>query len=447
MNKVKLFLKRHIALFIVIVIVFVFPVSLTSQAKLNMRVIVTGIAIDKGDDGYEVTAQIVKSTPGTESPGTSASIDFITEKGETISLALARLMYRSGKVSAFSHTSFVVIGEDVAKEDAASCLDVFIRDKVIRNSAMVLFAEGKAGDEIQKTKNIELSVGLGLQKVFLFKQEESDGLMTTVLQFLNESNMNAKTTFASVLSLGSNEEGMSGSQGESSEENGGESGGSSGEGSGSSGSSSGGGGQGSGSSGGSSGSSGSSSSGSSGGQEGPMYFKGNAPVLVFTNGKLACKLEEDDELLGFMISSKKTKRFSISVKDIENEELKDVKVSIEVKNKTQKRKVRFEEEIPVLDITIEINDAEIVEVLSNKKHSDTFGDKYEAISKALQSEISRVVAKAFEKTKEAKTDMLGAYGLAYKYSYKTTMKYYPNPEDFISKLKLNVSVNINKMDF
>ena len=123
MNKFQLFLKKHIALFIVIVILLVFPVSLSSQAKLSMRIIVTGLAIDKNENEYEVTAQVVKSTPGTESPGTSASIDFISEKGETVSRALSKLMYRTGKVSAFSHTSFVVMSEDLAKEDATSCLD------------------------------------------------------------------------------------------------------------------------------------------------------------------------------------------------------------------------------------------------------------------------------------------------------------------------------------
>ena len=39
---------------------------------------------------------------------------------------------------------------------------------------------------MKKTKNLELSVGLGLQKVFTFKQEESDGLMVTILDFLNK---------------------------------------------------------------------------------------------------------------------------------------------------------------------------------------------------------------------------------------------------------------------
>lgn len=441
MNRFQTFLKKHIAFFIVIVIFLVFPVSLSSQAKLSMRIIVTGLAIDKTENEYEVTAQVVKSTPGTESPGTSASIDFVTEKGETVSQALSKLMYRTGKVSAYSHTSFVVLSEDLAKEDATSCLDIFIRDKIIRNSAMVLFSEGKASEEIQKTKNIELSVGLGLQKVFLFKQEESDGLMTTVLEFLNKTKMHGKTAFASVLSLGSNEEGMSDSSGEGGGESGGDSSGgqnASGGSEGASGGSTGGSGS---SAGGGSGSSGGSSASSS------VYFKGNAPIMVFVEGKLAGKISDDEEILGFMLASKKTKRATVAVEDIKYEGLEDAKASINIKGKTESYKVRFENEIPCIDVNIKITDSEIIEIVSKAKHSDTFNQKYDAIEQALQKQIVSAVAKAFEKGKELNADIFGAYEKAYKYHYKTLTKYYDNPEEFISKLKLNVNVEVGKLDF
>ena len=62
-------IKKHIVLIILLVIVLVFPTSLSYQARLNMRVIVTGLAIDKDGEDYTLTAQIVKTSPGNESPG------------------------------------------------------------------------------------------------------------------------------------------------------------------------------------------------------------------------------------------------------------------------------------------------------------------------------------------------------------------------------------------
>ena len=211
----KQYAKKHLGLIIFLIIVLVFPISLSNQVKLNMRVIVTGIAIDKNEDEYEVTAQIINASPGTESPGQSAEINFLTDTGETISKAISNLMYRTGKVSAFSHTSFVILGEDVLEEDATKCLDIFARDKIIKNSALLLFANGKAKDEIQKTKDLELSVGLGLQKVYTFKQEECHGLMVTILDFLNNSKMYGKTSVASIVNLGDSSIPSSSESGES----------------------------------------------------------------------------------------------------------------------------------------------------------------------------------------------------------------------------------------
>lgn len=429
---IKRLFKRHVALIILLVILLVFPISLSSQAKLNMRIIVTGLAIDKDDDGYEVTAQIVKATPGTESPGTSATLDFVSEKAETVSEALLKLTYKTGKVSAFSHTNFVVLGNEIAKEDATKCLDIFVRDKVIRNSAMVLFAKDKAGDEIKKTKTIELSVGLGLQKVFLYKQEESDGFMTTVLEFLSKSNMYSKTSYASALCLESGEESGGGGSGEEAS--------SSSDANSDSGQGSGGGGSSGGSSGG--------ESGGSGGEESPVFFKPDTPILVFVEGKLVCKLEETDEILGFLFACTKTKRASIVVDNIENEKLKDAKVSVTIKNKSRKLKFRYEDEIPCLDLCISVNDADIVEILGDECTIKIEDSEYDAIQEAMKKTISSHISKAFEEGKENGADIFGAYELAYKYKYNETKNYYDgDTSKFIQNLKINVCVTIKKLEY
>lgn len=442
----KNFFKRHIALIIFLLLVLIFPVCLSSQAKLNMRIIVTGLAIDKSEGDYEVTAQMVKVSPGTQSQGSNATIDFFSEKAPTISLALSKLKYRAGKVSAFSHTSFVVLGKELAENEGTKCLDVFIRDKVLSNSTLVLFAEDKAGDEIKKTKDIELSVGLGLQKVFMFKQEESDALMVSALRFLNENNSYSKTSCASVLSLNTDDESSGGGSGGSGESG---SSGSSSESGGSGGSSSKAQGEaesGGGSSGGGSSSSGSGSGGSgSSKQSSANFFNSNAPIYVFTEGKLATKFEEEEEILGYMIACKGTKRFEIVLEDIEG--LEGAKVTVKVKNKGASYKLRFEDEIPCLDIKINLKDAEIVEILTDKPIENIDDPKYDAIVKKLEETIKEHISKAFEKARGAKADVFKAYELAYKFQTKKVEKYYNSPADFTESLKLNVCVDVFKLDY
>lgn len=420
----KSIFKRHISLIILIIILIVFPTSLSNQAKLNMRIIVTGIAVDKSEEGYELTAQIVKTTPGTEAAGTSATIDFISDKGETIAKAISLLAYKAGKVSAFSHTNFIVLGNDMLKEEITECLDYFIRDNIIKNSTLLLFAEEKASDEIKKTKNIELSVGLGLQRVYLFKERESDGLMTTVLKFLNENKTYSKTATASVFSLKSAKEEQGGSDEQSGDSSG--SGGSGGVGG---------------------GSGGSTSSGSSSAQPETMFFQAQTPIMCFVDGKFVGKLEGEDEVLGYMFSKRKCLTSDFVIDDMQCEKLKDSKVTINVKEKRVRKKVRYEGNTPCLDIKVRIKNAEINEVLSKDVVADLTVDEFDCVNRSIEKKVSDLMGACFSKSKSLKADIFGAYELAYKYNYNKTKSLFKSTEDFVNALKLNVEVEVRKLEY
>lgn len=422
--KPKQFFKRHVGLIILIIIVLIFPVCISNQARLNMRVIVTGIAIDKMEDKYMVTAQIVKTSPGKESPGSSAEIDFISDSGKTIGEAISNLKYKAGKISAFSHTSFVIVGRDAAQEDVTDFLDYVVRDKILKSSALLLFAKDKAGDEIKKTKDMELSVGIGLQKVFLFKEKESDGLMMTVLKFLNRSQTCSKTAFASVLSITSNEDQQSSG------------------GSGNSGSDSGSGGGVSGSS--------EQGGGSGGSQNNTQNFQTKAPIAVFVDGKYKGDLETEDEVMGYMYANPKSKMFLISLEDIDcncEEDGGKVKVSVQVKSKSNSSKIRFEDNIPCFDLEVKIKNAEIKEVISDTVHSTFTDEEFKKIKEVMAEQISQSISKCFEKSRELQADVLCAFNNARKFHNAELTKYFSSGDEFIKQVKLNVNVEIEQLEY
>lgn len=448
-------IKKHLGLIIILIIVVAFPTSLSNQTKLNMRVVVTGIAVDKINDEFEVTAQIVKTPTGSKGAGTSASVDFITDKGKTIASAVSKLAFKAGKAAAFSHTNYVILGKGMLEDDVTVSLDYFVRDKIIKNSAMVLFAEDKAGDEIKKTKSTDLSVGIGLQQVFLFKEHESDGVMTTMMDFLNDNRGFSKTAISSVLKLESSQEqntsnssSSDSSEGQTSQSSTSQSSG----GEGSEGSSSGSGSE-SGKSGGENQGQSSGESGSSGGSSGAsgesesQYFKALAPILMFVDGKFVGKLETEDEVSGFMLASQKAKAIDVSFELSDENKLKDAKIDVNIKNMRVSHKVRFENKIPCLDINIIVYNAEINEVQAEDIVSSLSEEEYKKVKEGLSKEISKRVATCFKKTKETKADIFEAYEKAYKFHYKTTTKYYKSSSEFLEKLKLNVSVDVRKLDY
>ncbi len=425
------FLKKRIGLIIIIIIVLVFPISLTNQARLNNKIIVTGLAIDKDGEKYEVTAQIVKTTPGTESAGKSAMVNFVTDSDETMVGALAKLTYKAGKVAAFSHTNFVILGKDVLGDNVAEVLDYFVRHKTIKSSAMVLFADGKASDELEKTKDVELSVGLGLQKVFLFKESESDGEMTSILKFLNDSKSNSKTATASELLLMKNNEQKENSDASA---EGGSSGGQSG---------------GSDSGGSASGGSESESSQSSSGDSATdyQYFEALSKIVCFVDGRFAGKLETPDEIGGYMIVKNNAESEDISLKNVTAGRLNDAKVGVKVNHKTAKRHIRFENGMPKLDIEVIISNSEIEDLKNEELISELSQEEYGAIKEAIKKDTCKKVAACFDKAKSMGVDIFRAYDIAYKYHYgETTKKYHSMPE-FLADLAINVSVTIVKLDY
>lgn len=417
-------IKRHLGLVILLIIVLVFPTSMSYQARLNMRIIVTGLAIDKIDGEYQVTAQIVKTTPGSKPPGTSAEVDFLVDKSKVLSEAVAKLAYKAGKVSSFSHTNFIVVGKSILEDDVSQCLDYFVRDKIIKNSALVLFAEDKAGEELQKTKQTELSVGIGLQKVYTFKEHNSDGLMVTMIDFLKHSRSNTGTSVASTLVLETNKEQQSGS---------GDSSSSSGSGQSSSGS------------GGSSGESGG-SGGSSGSGEEYQYFKQTSPLMCFKEGKFAGKIEGEDDIDGFMLAHKKSKVIEISLENVTGGRFKDSQIEVAIKNKKTRFKIRYEADAPCFDIKVVIRKSEIGEVLSDKIIGTLTEEEFDLVVDALKKEIAKKVAGCFETAKAFGVDIFNAYDYAYKFAYKDTIKF-DSKEDFLNALKLNVSVDVKQMEY
>lgn len=416
----KTFFKRHVGMIILLIIILVFPTSLSNQAKLNMRIIVTGLAVDKLDDEYEVTAQIVKAAPGSESPGTSATIEFVSDSAKTIAEAMSKLTYKSGKVSAFSHIGFVILGDGIREEKVTKCLDYFIRDKIVKASTMVAFSEGRASDEIKKTKNIDLSVGLGIQKTFLYKEYESDGIMTTILDFVNQSSSYGKSAVASIIKLSP--------ENESSEQN-------------------------SGSSSSSSESAEGASSGSSlpssteGSSNESQFFESRAPIMCFTAGKFMGKLESDEEIFGFMMADSRAKAGDFSVDCVETETFKNAKVTFIIKDKMNFKQIRYENGKPRIDLTLVINNAEIAEVLSDEPVLRISPDEYKSVEKAMQKELSRLIGVCFDKAKEIGVDIFDAYEIAYKYKYKETINRYKCVEDFLGDLKLSVNVLVQKLDY
>ena len=434
----KKFLKKHIGVVILLAIIFAFPASMSTQARLNMRIIITGLAIDKTDSGYEVTAQIVKTAPGSGAEKSGATIDFVTDTGETIVSAISKLSYKSGKVAGFSHTNFILLGKEMLDENLMKTLNYFLRDNIIKDSVLLLIAKESASDEIKKTKELGLSVGLEIQKVFVYKEKESDGAMTSLVSFVNDSLNYSKTSIVSVLSMnkdsknnGQSDSSQSGSSSSSEQESGGESGGGNSSQSQSS----------------SSGGSGEGSSGGASEESKTEYFDAITPLACFVDGKYVGNLETDDEVIGYMFAERKSTAEDISIKNLSCGQLKDAIVGIDAKYKTCKKKIRFENDTPCLDLDIKITNSSIKEIQNESLVQNVSSEEFDFIKSKIEENISKMIVSAFEKSKDFGADIFGAFNIANKFHYAQTKGKFESMEDFLNKLKLNVKVRVLRLEY
>lgn len=424
--------KRAIKYIVFILAFILVPQSLNVQSELNMRVVVSAIAIDYEEGEYSVTAQVVKPSSTTE--GGSAEIDFLSAKGKTIVSAVEEVSFILGRTTGFSHISAIILGQGVLKEEKTmEALDYFVREKGILNSALLLVAEEKAKDELEKTKKLQLSSAVGIQKTFLYKELNSNAVMMQLQTFFNDYFAKSKCSVISGFKIESKDEQSGSSSG------GGESGGGS---SGGGGESSGGG-----MTGGSSGSSGSSGGSSGGEKDGRIKFLNN--IYVFRDGKLKTELKEEDELRGINYINKNSKEGIVTVEKITNENMKNANVSLYFRDKKVKLRVQFNDNSdPTAKITITTNRNEIYAIETEETNPKLYETEEtyltEDIKKAVEEKIKDCILKAYTKCQEEGADILQLGNRLYKQNpkkWRELLKQY-GEEEYIKHINLDVEVII-----
>lgn len=419
MKRVYEFLKKHTWVFLIVACIVFIPQSFNYQAKLNMRVIVTGLAIDKSENEYEVTAQVVMPSSGSESSGSGARLDFISEKGENVAEGIQRIAYKIGKVAALSHMSFVMVGEDMIKDNLATALDFFARDAHVNPAVTLLICEGKAKDTIKETKNLELSVGLGLQKVFLYKQGSLNGLVMPLEEFINNSFSLSKSSMVSGIVIKeegkeNNSESSSNSNGSAQEQSG--------------------------------------KSGQSSGGEKNARIKFYNDIYYFKNGQYINKLDDEKSILGVFFADSVSNSGDFKVSNVTDGVLNNATIGLEFSNKKTTYKVDFKDGKPIFNINIKIKDVQITEILNDDRPNIGIYDSQDkeiikAIEKALKQDIEDCILSAFEKTQKDGVDIFDIGEKAYQTKTKEWKKYYnDNGESYLKDIKLKVNVKIGNIN-
>ncbi|MEK5070954.1 Ger(x)C family spore germination protein [Sporosarcina sp. FSL K6-1508] len=139
-------MKRSI---FILVILSLFLTGCWDKRELNELAITVAMGIDKVEDGFRVTAQVVvPSEVSTQAGSGRSTITLFQEDGETVYEALRKMTMEAPRKIYPGHLRVLVIGEELAQEGIGESLDLLSRDWEFRSDFYVSVARDRTAAEI-----------------------------------------------------------------------------------------------------------------------------------------------------------------------------------------------------------------------------------------------------------------------------------------------------------
>ena len=124
-----------------------FLLGCQNYKELNNSAIVSAIGIDKTDNKYKITIQVIN----TEKNENDQSDLNTTSSGNNISEALNNISLKSPKMLYLGHLEVVIISESVAHNGTNEIIDYFLRNNQINKNFTILVSKDNTPEEILNT--------------------------------------------------------------------------------------------------------------------------------------------------------------------------------------------------------------------------------------------------------------------------------------------------------
>ncbi|KKI90065.1 spore gernimation protein GerC [Bacillus sp. SA1-12] len=152
-------MKKIIRIFAILMLILSLLTGCWSRKELNELAIATALGIDKTEDGYLISIQILNpgELAGKSSSGRTEVVRFM-KRGETVFEALRKISMDAPRKIYVAHLREVIFGEEIAKEGIGKALDFISRDHEMRTDFYITVAKGSTASDI-------LNVQTALEKV------------------------------------------------------------------------------------------------------------------------------------------------------------------------------------------------------------------------------------------------------------------------------------------
>ncbi|SFM13455.1 spore germination protein KC [Gracilibacillus orientalis] len=144
-------MTKKTIIFMIISILFLFITGCWNRRELNELAISVAEGIDKEDENYKISSQIV--IPGqieskTAGPTSSAPVELYTAIEDTVFEGMREITTKSPRKLYHSHLRVLVIGEALAREGISDVLDFVSRDHEFRTDFYIVIAKDTSAENI-----------------------------------------------------------------------------------------------------------------------------------------------------------------------------------------------------------------------------------------------------------------------------------------------------------
>ncbi|MFJ5769828.1 Ger(x)C family spore germination protein [Psychrobacillus sp. NPDC093180] len=134
---------------VILLVLCIFLTGCWNRRELNELAITLAIGIDKSDDEYLVSAQVVVPSEVSLAGGKVGSpVTLVQARGETVYEAFRKMTKSSPRKIYPGHLRMLVLGESLAEEGIGDPLDLISRDWEFRSDFFVVIARDSTAEEI-----------------------------------------------------------------------------------------------------------------------------------------------------------------------------------------------------------------------------------------------------------------------------------------------------------
>lgn len=378
---------------------------------------IVAVGVDAEEDEVQVTAQIAVPQPSTS--GDSINYVEVQGSGYTIADALNEINAKMGTYPQLLFCQLILVGDSCKDKELFQMLGCFYRRNYSELTALVAMCEGKAADMLAKPSSIATENSEAIQKILSHELEKSGNVSKANLKSIAEDNFSeSKACFMPYIEMnkpGTSQNGGGDKVGGDSVEKGQSTASGSGQ---------------------SNGGQGGANAQSGGQQEEPVEFTARK-TAIFSEGKFAGILNEEQSFALNMLES------SIDLAVLPCT-VGDVNYTVGLKGVSGKADFKVEKGVPSLTVKFKA----VAQVQGAKKVLEPHSVAHDAVVKkevldGAEKELKARFENLLEICRKTGCDMLGIRKQLHKYNYK----YYDAfKDDVLDRMKVDYKIEIKSLN-